>query len=148
VYVRRINVVGNTRTRDEVVRREMRQLEGAFYDAAKLQLSKRRIDRTTYFGEVDIETPPVPGSTDQVDVNVRVKEKPTGALLVGLGFSNVEKVTLTGQISQANFLGSGNNVSAAFNTGKITQNLGLSYTNPYYTPDGVSRGVDWLPRAI
>ena len=148
VYVRRINVIGNSRTRDEVVRREMRQLEGSFYDSAKLQLSKRRVDRTNYFAEVDIETPPVPGSTDQVDVNVRVKEKPTGALLVGLGFSNVEKVTLTGQISQANFLGSGNNVSASFNTGKITQNLGLSYTNPYYTPDGVSRGFDLYKRRL
>jgi outer membrane protein insertion porin family len=148
VYVRRINVVGNTRTRDEVVRREMRQLEGAFYDSAKLQLSKRRVDRTQYFSEVDIETPAVAGSTDQVDVTVRVKEKSTGALLVGLGFSNVEKVTLTGQVSQANFLGSGNTIGAQFNTGKISQNLGLNYTNPYYTPDGVSRGFDLYKRRI
>jgi outer membrane protein insertion porin family len=148
VYVRRINVVGNTRTRDEVVRREMRQLEGAFYDSAKLQLSKRRVDRTNFFAEVDIETPAVPGSSDQVDVTIRVKEKPTGALLVGLGFSNVEKVTLTGQIAQSNFLGSGNNVAASFNTGKISQNLSLSYTNPYYTPDGVSRGFDVYKRRL
>src|SRR4051812_22823879 len=108
VYVRRINVVGNSRTRDEVVRREMRQLEGAYYDAAKLELSKRRVDRTGFFSEVDLETPPVAGSTDQVDVTVRVKEKPTGALLAGIGFSNVEKVVLQTQISQTNFLGSGN----------------------------------------
>jgi outer membrane protein insertion porin family len=148
VYVRRISVVGNTRTRDEVVRREMRQLEGAFYDASKLQLSKRRVDRTNFFSEVDVETPPVAGSTDQVDVIVRVKEKPTGALLIGLGYSNVEKAVIQGQISQANFLGSGNNVSAQFNTGKINQNIGLSYTNPYYTPDGMSRGFDVYKRRL
>jgi outer membrane protein insertion porin family len=148
VYVRRISVVGNTRTRDEVIRREMRQLEGAYYDSEKLQLSKRRIDRTNFFSEVDIETPAVPSSTDQVDVTVRVKEKPTGALLVGLGYSNVEKAVLQGSISQSNFLGSGNNMSASFNTGKISQNIGLSYTNPYYTPDGVSRGFDVYKRRL
>ena len=148
VYVRRISVVGNTRTRDEVVRREMRQLEGAYYDAAKLQLSKRRVDRTNFFSEVDIETPPVAGSTDQVDVVVKVKEKPTGALLAGIGFSNVEGVIFQGQVSQSNFLGSGNNVSASFNTGKINQNIGLSYTNPYYTPDGMSRGFDIYKRRL
>jgi outer membrane protein insertion porin family len=148
VYVRRINVVGNNRTRDEVVRREMRQLESAFYDSSKLQLSKRRVDRTNYFGEVDIETPPVPGSSDQVDVNVRVKEKATGALLLGLGFSNVEKVTLQGQVTQSNFLGSGNTVGASVSTGRISQNYSLSYTNPYYTPDGVSRGFDAYKRRL
>ncbi len=148
VYVRRISVVGNTRTRDEVIRREMRQLEGAYYDSEKLQLSKRRIDRTNFFSEVDIETPAVPSSTDQVDVTVRVKEKPTGALLVGLGYSNVEKAVLQGSISQSNFLGSGNNMSASFNTGKISQNIGLSYTNPYYTPYGVSRGFDVYKRRL
>jgi outer membrane protein insertion porin family len=146
VYVRRINVSGNTRTRDEVVRREMRQLEGAFYDAEKLRKSKQRVDRTDYFSEVTVDTAPVPGSTDQVDVNVRVKEKSTGAVLVGLGFSNVERLVFQGSVSQSNFLGSGNTVSAGFNTGRINQNLALSYTNPYYTVDGLSRGFDLYKR--
>ena len=94
VYVRRINIGGNTRTRDEVIRREMRQLEGGFYDASKLQLSKQRIDRTGYFAEVEVETPPVTGTTDQVDVAVRVKEKPTGAIMMGIGFSSADKLIL------------------------------------------------------
>ncbi|MCC6474293.1 MAG: outer membrane protein assembly factor BamA [Burkholderiales bacterium] len=148
VYVRRINVVGNTRTRDEVVRRQMRQLEGAFYDGAKLRLSKQRIDRTDYFSEVNLETPAVPDTTDQVDVTVRVKEKPTGAILVGIGFSSVERVVFQGSVVQANFLGSGNNVSTSFNTGKINQNIALSYTNPYYTVDGLSRGFDVYKRRV
>ncbi|MGB7541589.1 MAG: outer membrane protein assembly factor BamA, partial [Burkholderiales bacterium] len=107
IYVRRINVVGNTRTRDEVVRREMRQMESGFYDTQKLQLSKQRIDRTGYFGEVEIETPAVPGTTDQVDVTVRVKERPTGSIMFGLGFSNVDHLIIQGGVQQANFLGSG-----------------------------------------
>ncbi|OFZ96644.1 MAG: outer membrane protein assembly factor BamA [Betaproteobacteria bacterium RIFCSPLOWO2_02_FULL_62_17] len=142
VYVRRINVVGNSRTRDEVVRRELRQLEGAFYDGSKLTLSKERVDRTQYFSEVDIDTTPVAGATDQVDVTMKVKEKPTGAMLIGLGFSSAERVVLQGSVSQSNFLGSGNTVGGNFNTGKINQNLSFSYTNPYYTVDGLSRGFD------
>src|SRR5207249_1316711 len=98
VYVRRINVVGNARTRDEVVRREMRQLEGSFFDSQKLQLSKQRIDKTGYFSEVEVETPAVPGTTDQVDVTVRVKEKPTGAVLLGVGFSNVDKLIIQASV--------------------------------------------------
>src|SRR5213075_2892285 len=94
VYVRRIDIAGNSKTRDEVVRREMRQLEGAYYDTSKIQLSRRRIDRTTYFSEVTVDTQPVEGSPDQVDVAYNVKERPTGALLFGVGFSNVEKFTV------------------------------------------------------
>ncbi|MFM9971050.1 MAG: outer membrane protein assembly factor BamA [Burkholderiales bacterium] len=140
VYVRRINVVGNTRTRDEVVRRELRQLEGAFYDASKLTLSKQRVDRTQYFSEVDVDTTPVSGSSDQIDVTLKVREKPTGSMLVGLGFSSAEKIVFQGSVAQSNFLGSGNTVGGAFNTGKINQNLSFSYTNPYYNVDGLSRG--------
>lgn len=142
VYVRRINVSGNTRTRDEVIRREMRQLEGAFYDNSKIELSKQRIDRTQYFEEVNVETPPVAGTTDQVDISVRVKERPTGAILFGIGFSNVEKAVLQSSVQQANFLGSGNSIAASLNTGSINKTISLSYTNPYYTIDGVSRGFD------
>ncbi|TAN54414.1 MAG: outer membrane protein assembly factor BamA [Betaproteobacteria bacterium] len=146
VYVRRINISGNTRTRDEVVRREMRQLEGGYYDAARIQTSKQRIDRTQYFKDVNVETAPVAGSNDQVDVNFTVEEKPTGALLLGAGFSSVEKLVVSGSISQANVFGSGKFVSAQVNTGRVSQTYALSYLNPYYTVDGVSQGFDIYKR--
>lgn len=142
VYVRRINVLGNTKTRDEVVRREMRQLEGAFYDSSKIQLSKRRIDRTQYFDAVDVETQPVEGTPDQVDVNYTVKERPTGALLLGAGFSSAEKFILSTSISQTNAFGSGKYVSAAISSGSINKVYSLSYLDPYFTVDGVSQGFD------
>ncbi len=146
VYVRRINVAGNTKTRDEVVRREMRQLEGGYYDASKIQLSKQRVDRTTYFKDVNVETVPVAGLADQVDVNFTVEEKPTGALLLGAGFSTVEKVILSGSISQGNVFGSGKFLSTQVQSGKINRIYSVSYTDPYYTVDGVSRGFDVYKR--
>src|SRR5918992_1983194 len=146
VYVRRIDVAGNTKTRDEVVRREMRQLEGAYYDASKIQLSRRRIDRTNYFGEVTVETLPVEGSPDQVDVVYTVKEKATGALLLGVGFSSVEKIALSASITQSNAFGSGKYLSANINSGSVNQVYSLSYMDPYYTVDGVSRGFDIYKR--
>lgn len=142
VYVRRINIVGNTRTRDEVVRREMRQLEGAFYDAQQLQASKRRIDRLNFFSEVDVDTEPVAGTTDQVDVTVKVKEKPTGNLLFGVGFSSSDGLVLQGSVNQQNIFGSGKAVSIAANTSQVNRNLGFSYTDPYFTVNGVSAGFD------
>src|SRR5687767_15837078 len=99
VYVRRIDIAGNNKTRDEVVRREMRQLEGAYYDASKIQLSRRRIDRTQFFGEVTVETLPVEGNPDQVDVVYTVKEKATGALLLGVGFSSVERIAVSASVT-------------------------------------------------
>ena len=146
VYVRRINVSGNTRTRDEVVRREMRQLEGAFYDASRIQLSRQRIDRTQYFKDVNVETAPVAGSADQVDVNFTVEEKPTGAILLGAGFSSVDKFVVSGSITQANVFGSGKFISAQANSGRVNQVYALSYLNPYYTVDGVSQGFDVYKR--
>jgi outer membrane protein insertion porin family len=146
VYVRRIGIVGNTKTRDEVVRRELRQLEGSFYDAQQLQLSKRRVDRLQFFSEVDLDTEPVAGSTDQVDITIRVKEKPTGNLLVGLGFSSSDGVILQGSINQQNLFGTGNSLSLNANTSSINRNIGLSFTNPYWTVDGVSLGVDAYSR--
>jgi outer membrane protein insertion porin family len=148
VYVRRISITGNSRTRDEVVRREMRQLEGSFFDSAKLQLSKQRIDKTGYFSEVEVETPPVPGTTDQVDVNVRVKEKPTGAFLVGVGFSSVDRLILQASVQQANFFGSGNTVGFQIASGSVNKVASLSFTQPYYTVDGVSRGFDIYRRDL
>jgi len=146
VYVRRINVQGNTRTRDEVIRREMRQLEGAFYDGSKIQLSRQRIDRTQYFRDVTVETVPVPETTDQVDVTFTVEEKPTGALMLGAGFSTTDKFVLSGSVSQANVFGSGKYISAQLNSGRVNQVYALSYLNPYYTVDGVSQGFDVYKR--
>jgi outer membrane protein insertion porin family len=146
VYVRRIDVAGNARTRDEVVRREMRQLEGAFYDASKIQLSRRRIDRTQYFSEVNVETLPVPDSQDQVDVLYTVREKPTGALLFGVGFSSVEKFAITSSIRQANAFGTGKFISATVNSGTVNTVYALSYLDPYWTVDGVSQGFDLYKR--
>jgi outer membrane protein insertion porin family len=144
--VRRIDVAGNNKTRDEVIRREMRQLEGAYYDASKIQLSRRRIDRTQFFGEVTVETLPVEGSPDQVDVVYTVKEKPTGALLLGVGFSSVEKIALSASVTQSNVFGSGKFISANINSGSVNQVYSLSYMDPYYTIDGVSRGFDVYKR--
>lgn len=146
VYVRRINVTGNTKTRDEVVRREMRQVESSWYDGDKINRSRTRVDRLGYFDEVTIETPAVAGTTDQVDVNVNVKERPTGSLMVGAGFSSTEKLVLSGSIQQQNLFGSGNFVGLSVNTSKINTVYSLAFTNPYYTGDGVSRGFDLYHR--
>jgi len=146
VYVRRINIGGNTKTRDEVVRREMRQLEGAFFDASKVQLSKTRIDRTQYFKDVTVETTPVAGTTDQVDVAYTVEEKPTGAVLLGAGFSSVEKLIVSGSVAQQNVFGSGKSISVNVNSGRVNQQYAISYLNPYYTIDGVSQGFDLYKR--
>ena len=148
VYVRRINISGNTRSRDEVVRREMRQLEGAYYDGDKIQQSKLRLQRLQYFSEVDVETPAVAGTSDQVDVNFKVKEKATGSVMLGAGFSTTEKVILSGSVAQQNIFGSGKHVSLQANTSKVNRNIGLSFTDPYYTVDGVSRGFDFYDRNV
>jgi len=140
--VRRINVAGNTRSRDEVIRREMRQFEGAWYSGERLQLSKQRIDKLGYFTEVNIETPAVQGTTDQVDVNVSVVEKPTGNLLLGAGFGSGEGLLLSGSVSQNNIFGSGRHLTAQVNTSRVNTAYVLSYTDPYWTVDGVSAGFD------
>jgi outer membrane protein insertion porin family len=142
VYVRRINLTGNTRTRDEVLRREMRQLESGWYAADKINRSKQRLERLNYFEEVNIETPAVAGTADQVDLNIDVTEKSTGSVMFGAGLSSAEGVVFGVTVNQANFLGTGNRVSAQVNTGKVNTTYSLSYTDPYFTPDGVSRGFD------
>lgn len=148
VYVRRINITGNTRTRDEVIRREMRQMESAWYDADRVAASKVRLERLGYFNETNIETPAVQGTADQVDVNVNVTEKPTGNLMLGAGFSSTEGVVLSGSIAQNNFLGSGNNVAIVVNTSKINTVYSFSYNNPYFTVDGISQGFDIYLRNV
>jgi outer membrane protein insertion porin family len=148
VYVRRINIVGNTKTRDEVIRREFRQVESAWFDGAKIKKSKQRVDRLNYFSEVNLETPAVQGTADQVDINAAVKEKSTGSFTVGAGVSQGEGLILTGGISQANLFGSGNTLATQLNTSKLNKNISVSYTNPYYTDDGMSRGFDVYKRDV
>lgn len=148
VYVRRINIAGNTNTRDEVIRRELRQMESAWYSTQKLNRSRQRVDRLGFFSEVEIDTPAVPGTTDQVDVNVRVSERATGNLTLGVGYSTAEKVILSAGIAQQNIFGTGNALSFQVNTGSINQTYALSYTNPYFTDDGVSRGFDIYRRDV
>ncbi|MDH2236922.1 outer membrane protein assembly factor BamA [Pigmentiphaga sp. GD03639] len=148
VYVRRVNIGGNTRTRDVVIRREMRQLESAWYDAGKIQLSRDRIDRLGYFQNINIETPPVPGTPDQIDVNVNVQEKPTGMINLGAGFSSTDKVVLSAGISQDNIFGSGTTAGLELNTGKTYRTIAISQTNPYFTQDGISRSTSLYYRTL
>ncbi|MET0116750.1 MAG: outer membrane protein assembly factor BamA [Sedimenticola sp.] len=147
VYVRRINMRGNNETRDEVLRREMRQMESAWFSRALVTRSRERLQTLGYFDEVNIETPAVPGSTDQVDVNVSVIEKPMGNLLAGLGYSQSSGLVFTTSISQRNFLGTGKRVNIGFDNSEANTNYTLGYTNPYYTVDGISRGFTLSYRA-
>ncbi len=148
VYVRRIGISGNTTTRDEVVRREMRQLESGWYNAEKINRSKQRVDKLGFFSDVQIDTPAVQGATDQVDVEVKITERATGNLTAGVGYSSAEKVILSAGLSQSNIFGSGNALSFQVSTGSINQVYSLSYTNPYFTDDGVSRGFDVYQRKV
>src|SRR6185503_12649566 len=125
---------------------EMRQIEGAYYDTSKIQLSRQRIDRTSYFSEVNVETQPVEANPDQVDVVYSVKERATGAVLFGIGFSSVEKVSLAASLTQSNVFGTGKYLSLNLNSGTVNQVYSLSYVDPYYTVDGVSRGFDVYKR--
>lgn len=142
VYVRRINVTGNTKTRDEVIRREFRQFEASWYDGEKIRLSRDRVDRLGYFTNVDVSTEEVPGSPDQVDIIVAVEEKPTGSLQMGAGYSSAEKLSFSFGIQQENFLGSGHYLGLDFNTSKYRRTLVFSTTDPYFTQSGVSRTID------
>ena len=148
VHVRRINVQGNSRTRDEVVRREMRQLESAWYSNEKIARSKERLERTSFFEDINIETPSVPGSNDQVDLNVTVKERNTGSLQFGVGYSNADKLTVSASVSQANIFGSGNQLSFRVNNSTISKAYEVSYLNPYWTVDGIARGFDVYQRDL
>ncbi len=141
-YVRRIQVSGNNRTRDEVVRREFRQYEASWYDGDKIKLSRDRVDRLGFFTEVNVETQEVPGSPDQVDLVINVVEKPTGSLQLGAGFSSAEKVSLSFGIKQENVFGSGNYLGVDVNTSKYRRTLVFSTTDPYFTQDGISRTLD------
>jgi outer membrane protein insertion porin family len=148
VYVRRVTIAGNQRTQDEVIRRELRQMEGGWYSLEKIARSKERLQRTGYFSEVNIETPAVSGTSDQVDVNVNVTERNTGTLNFGLGYSAAEKLTVQASVSQSNIIGTGNMVAFQVNNGAVNKVYSFSYLNPYWTADGISRGFDFFRRDV
>jgi outer membrane protein insertion porin family len=147
VYVRKVEITGNAKTRDLVIRREMRQFESSWFDSEKIRLSKERVNRTGYVKDSEITTADVPGSPDQVDINVKVEEKPTGAISIGAGFSSTEKLIFTAGINQENALGTGTSIGLNFALGKINQSLALSQYDPYFTEDGISRYTDLFYRS-
>jgi outer membrane protein insertion porin family len=139
VYVRRINIGGNNRTRDEVLRREFRQYEASWYDGDKIRLSRDRLDRLGFFTEVNVDTVEIPGTPDQVDLTLNVVEKPTGSLQLGAGFSSAEKVSFNFGITQENVFGSGNYLGLQLNTSRYNKTISVTATDPYFTADGISR---------
>ena len=142
VYVRRINFTGNTSTRDKVARREMRQFEGGWYSQAAVDRSRSRLLRTGYFKTVNIDTKKVPGSKDQVDLQVSVEEQSAGSLQFGLGYSQLSGIIGTFSVSQNNFLGTGNQFAANIQRSSYLEQYGLSYLDPYLTDSGVSVGYN------
>ena len=142
VYVHRINMSGNSKTRDEVLRREMRQMEASWASSAKIQRSKTRLERLGYFESVNVENPPVVGTTDQIDVNYTVVEKSSGNLSAGIGFSQVQGIVLNANIAQNNVFGSGKQVNIAFNNSSYITSYQFGFANPYFTTDGVSQGYN------
>ena len=140
MYVRRINFAGHKSTRDEVYRRELRQMEGSYYSQGNVEFSRRRLQRLSYVDAVEIETQRIPGIDDFVDLQVDIEERLAGSFNVGAGFSDSQGAILSTSMSQANFLGSGKTVSFSINTSKVNTVYALNYINPYYTIDGISRG--------
>ena len=147
-YVRRITIAGNQRTRDEVIRRELRQFEGAWFDSDKIALSRDRVERLGYFSDVQIQNVPVPGVPDQVDLVVKVTERPTGNMMFTAGYSSTEKMLLGVAFNEPNFLGTGNTFGIDINTGQSQRTASVSYVDPYFTPDGVSLGTDVYSRTF
>lgn len=141
VYVRRINFTGNVVTQDSVLRREMRQLEGARASTFLVERSKRRLERLGYFENVNIETPEVLGTDDQIDIDVGVSEQPTGSIGGTLGYQKYGGLLVGASFDQSNIGGSGNSVKIEVNYSEYSKSLNYSYLNPYYTDDGVSRGL-------
>ncbi len=147
-YVRRINISGNNRTRDEVIRREFRQFESSWYDGEKLRASRDRVDRLGFFKDVQIDSQEIPGTPDQVDINLTIVEKPTGNLTFGAGYSSADKLTFQFGVKQDNIFGTGNYLGVDLNTSKLNRSLVLTTVDPYFTEDGISRTVDAYYRTL
>lgn len=148
VYVRRINFSGNHVTSEEVLRREMRQMEAGWYDTRRIDRSKVRLQRLPYIAQVNVQTRRVPGTDDQVDLDVGVEERMSGSFSIGAGYSQSQGLSLNLSLTQDNFMGSGKRVSTSLTASKSSQLFNLSYLNPYYTIDGVSRGFNFFYRAV
>ncbi len=143
VYVRSVNIIGNTQTRDYVIRRQLRQYEKSWYDSDKIKLSRDRVDRLGFFSEVAVETPEVIGTNDQVDLNLSVKEKSTGTIVAGLGYSTTDKLSLQASVQQPNLFGTGEFLGFQINSSTTSKTYTLSTSNPYFTKYGVSRSFDF-----
>jgi outer membrane protein insertion porin family len=141
-YVRNINIQGNDKTRDEVVRREMRQMENSWFDQEKISLSQARINRLGYFTDVEMNTEPIANAPDKVDINVNVKEKPTGQFNIGAGYSSTDKLVLQTSLRQDNVLGTGTSLGIDINTARSARTLAITQIDPYFTLDGISRYTD------
>ncbi|KIH84994.1 outer membrane protein assembly factor BamA [Pseudomonas batumici] len=141
-YVNRINFRGNTKSADEVLRREMRQMEGGWASTYLIDQSKTRLERLGFFKEVNVETPAVPGVDDQVDVNYAVEEQASGSITASVGFAQSAGLILGGSITQNNFLGTGNKVSIGLTRSQYQSRYNFGYVDPYWTPDGVSLGYN------
>ena len=148
VYVRRIDISGNQYTRDEVIRRELRQFEGSWYSSSSVRRSKDRLQRLGIFETVQIETPSVPGTTDQVDMKVIITERDTGSVLFSAGYSDEDGILFGAEFEQRNLFGSGKDLSVRLNDSDAVDTFEVSYTNPYYTPDGISRGFNYTKRDV
>jgi outer membrane protein insertion porin family len=142
VYVRRILITGNNITKDSVIRREMRQLEGSWYSTDKIKISQRHLQRLGFFDDVSIHAVPVAGTDDLVDISVKVKERSTGSISLGGGYSNEYGLFVTLAYSERNAFGTGNDISVSYDNSQATTVYALSYTNPYYTVNGVSRTLE------
>lgn len=142
IYVNRINISGNNKTRDEVIRREFRQMESAPYDFSKIQRSKERVDQLGYFDNVQVDARPVSDTPDQVDLDVNLQERSTGSLDVAAGWAQDDGLVLSAGVAQDNLFGTGKSVSARISNAKVSKTASLSFTDPYFTPDGVSLGYD------
>ncbi len=148
VYVRKIEITGNLYTRDQVIRRELRQFEGGWYSASAVSRSRSRLRRLGYFQDVTIETPSVPGSDDQVDMKVVVTERDTGSIAFSMGYSDADGALFGITYAQRNLLGTGRELNVQLNTSRATRVVDVSYVNPYHTPDGVSRAISVSNRRV
>jgi len=148
VYIRRVNFAGNVGTQDEVLRREMRQLESSIFSSEQIQQSRKRLNRLGYFEDVNVETPAVPGSPDQVDVNVKVKERPTGNVQFGLGYSSSDGILVNASVTERNLFGTGKELGVSINRSASLFGANIRFVNPYFTPDGVSQGYTIYSRKV
>lgn len=141
VYVRRIDIIGNDKTNDETLRREMRLLEGDWFSQGRIQRSQARLSRLPYVEDLKLDTVPVPGSDDQVDLRVSVTERAPGSVQLGVGFSGSQGFLINGSVSHSNFRGTGSSISTSVSNSETSEVINFSYTNPYYTDDGIGRTI-------